>query len=259
MNPVQDAALNCIQVSHQFAGQAGQVIALAGVSFSVAAGEFVCIVGPSGCGKTTLLKMIAGLGQPSAGQILIPQPAKNTPKTAMVFQEQALLPWLNLLDNAAFGLETRGVAKPARQTQAQNFLNAAGIGQFARHYPHQLSTGMRQRGAIARAFLSGAGMLLMDEPFSALDAQTRLLMQEELLRIWKDHRKTVVFVTHDIEEAVLLGDRVLVMSGRPGRIIEDIRVPLARPRGLQDRENPEVRQLAWHIWKVIETEARRMI
>lgn len=259
MSATQNAALNCIQVSHHFSGQAGRVMALEGVSFSLAPGEFACLVGPSGCGKTTLLKMIAGLAQPAAGQILIPQPTKSAQKTAMVFQEQGLLPWLTLLDNAAFGLETRGVDKRARHAKAQDFLNAAGIGQFARHYPHQLSTGMRQRGAIARAFLSDADMLLMDEPFSALDAQTRLLMQEEMLRIWKDHRKTVLFVTHDIEEAVLLGDRVLVMSGRPGRIIEDIRVPLPRPRSLQDRENQDLRQIAWHIWKVIETEARRMM
>jgi NitT/TauT family transport system ATP-binding protein len=175
----------------------------------------------------------------------------------MVFQEQGLFPWLSVIDNVAFGLETQGANRKARREMARAILTKVGLGAFSRNYPHELSGGMRQRVAILRAFLANPQILLMDEPFGSLDSQTRLVMQEELLRIWREHRKTVIYVTHDIEEAILLGDRVLVMSGRPGRIRQDIPISLERPRFLANRDHPEVAELRWHIWRMLEDEVRK--
>jgi NitT/TauT family transport system ATP-binding protein len=233
-------------------------VALEGVSFGVRAGEFICVVGPSGCGKSTLLRILAGLETLTSGQLVFGgRSAAAVPANALVFQENGLLPWLPVVDNVALGLEMQGVARAERRRRARDFLEQIGLGAFARSFPHELSVGMRQRAAILRAFLANPQLLLMDEPLSAVDAQSKLVMQEELLRIWKDHQTTVVYVTHDVGEAVLLADRVLVMSGRPGRIREEILVPLARPRDLKDREQPQVREIAWHIWKAIEEEVRR--
>jgi NitT/TauT family transport system ATP-binding protein len=186
-------------------------------------------------------------------------PKDGTPRSAMVFQENGLFPWMTALENVAFGLEMRGVARAAREEKAHAFLQQFGIDAFAHNYPHELSVGMRQRTALARAFLTDPQILLMDEPFSALDAQSKMILQEELLRIWKDHRKTVIYITHDIDEAVLLGDRVLVMSGRPGHIREEIQIPLDRPRDLRDREEPRVREITWHIWQAIESDVRKSL
>jgi NitT/TauT family transport system ATP-binding protein len=179
------------------------------------------------------------------------------PRNALVFQEHGLFPWMSILDNVAFGLETQGIAQAERRRHAHQLLEQVGLESFALNFPHELSVGMRQRAAIARAFLVNPQLLLMDEPFSALDAQSKLVMQEELLRLWRDHPKTVIYVTHDIEEAVLLADRLLVMSGRPGRILEEIPIPLGRPRNLQDRDHPQVREITWHIWKAIESQVRQ--
>lgn len=248
----------CIRLSKSYQTNNGPLLALEEVSFQVREREFVCIVGPSGCGKTTLLKIIAGLLSPSSGQIeFTSEVCDERLVTAMVFQEQGLYPWLSILDNVAFGLEMHGVKRAERQKYALDFLNRVGLGGFARHYPHELSGGMRQRVAILRAFLSDPHILLMDEPFGSLDSQTRLVMQEELLHIWKEFRKTVVYVTHDIEEAILLGDRLLVMSGRPGRIQAEIAIPLGRPRTLTNRDDPSVMELKWHIWKMLESEVRK--
>jgi NitT/TauT family transport system ATP-binding protein len=249
---------HCIKVNKTFQGRHGEVIALENVDFSVQKQEFVCIVGPSGCGKTTLLKIIAGLVKPTTGKITIDE--SNTggnPQCAMVFQDQGLFPWMTVLDNVAYGLEMHGVKKPIRTTQARDFLGRVGLGSFVHSYPHELSGGMRQRVAILRAFLTNPQILLMDEPFGALDSQTRLVMQEELLHIWKDHLKTVVYVTHDIEEAILLGDRILVLSGRPGSLRANLSIPLPRPRQLTDLNRPEVVELYWEIWKMIEAEVRK--
>jgi NitT/TauT family transport system ATP-binding protein len=166
---------------------------------------------------------------------------------------------MTLLDNVAFGLEVRGIGERRRREQATTLLRQVGLDRFTANYPHELSVGMRQRAAIARAFLTDPQLLLMDEPFSALDAQTKLVLQDELLRLVTEQRKTVIYVTHDIEEAVLLGDRVLVMSGHPGRIREEVPVPLGRPRDLRDRERREAREIAWHIWKLIEEEVRQAL
>jgi NitT/TauT family transport system ATP-binding protein len=235
-------------------------LALEEITLRVESNEFLCIVGPSGCGKSTLLRLIAGIQSPSAGKIEFTQPApKKAPRCAMVFQDHGLFPWLNIQDNVAFGLETQGVAVPERLASARRWLENIGLLAFAKHYPHELSGGMRQRAALGRAFLANSPILLMDEPFSALDAQMRLFLQTELLQYWADKRQTVVYVTHDIDEAILLGDRVLIMSRRPGKILEEHRVPLSRPRTPQDITRPEVSDLKWRIWKTLQSEAQAKI
>ena len=251
------SGLTCQGIGKAYPTERGTITALTDVTFNVGPEEFVCIVGPSGCGKSTLLKILAGLIAPTSGRLIFHEAAPaDRPRNALVFQEHGLFPWMTVLDNVAFGLEMRGVRRRERRERARDFLAQVGLAAFAANYPHELSVGMRQRAAIARAFLSDPQLLLMDEPFSALDAQSKLVLQEELLRIWRDHRKMVVYVTHDIEEAVLLGDRVLVMSGHPGHIRQDIAIPLGRPRDLRDRDQPEVRQIRWHIWKTIEADVR---
>lgn len=233
------------------------VTALRDINFTAADHEFVAIVGPSGCGKTTLLKIIAGLIPPSQGQILItPKPAPGAPNAAMVFQEQGLFPWMTALDNAAFGLEAQGVGKRERRERARAMLARMGLEGFESRYPSELSGGMRQRVSLARAFLVDAPILLMDEPFSALDAQTRLLMQGQLLDLWREHMKTVIYITHDLEEAVYLGERVLVMSARPGQILADIAVPLGRPRTLDADTTATITEVRWRIWNILEAEVR---
>lgn len=250
-------ALCCRNLHLTFHGQSGEVTALEDVTLTLADEEFVCIVGPSGCGKTTLLKLMAGLLKPTSGSIDFDDGPKNgRPRNALAFQEHALFPWMSVLDNVAFGLRMQGVAKKPSRERAREFIEQVGLARFALSYPHELSVGMRQRASIARAFVADPEMLLMDEPFGSLDALTKLILQEELLRIWSQHRKLVVYVTHDIGEAVLLGDRVLVMSGRPGRIREEFLIPLARPRNLLDREQAETVQIRGRIWKVLEEEVR---
>jgi NitT/TauT family transport system ATP-binding protein len=247
----------CLHVNKVFNSAQGTIVALNDVDFSVSDHEFVCIVGPSGCGKTTLLKMVAGLIQPSSGQIVFDDsPGTGQLRTAMVFQDIGLFPWMNVLDNVAFGLDMRGLAKSTSHAQAGDFLNRVGLGDFLFHYPHQLSGGMKQRVAILRAILAKPQILLMDEPFGLLDSQIRLIMQEELLRIWKEFQTTILYVTHDIEEAILLGDRVIVMSGRPSAIREILHVDIQRPRHLADRKHPEVAEMRLRIWKMLEDEVR---
>jgi NitT/TauT family transport system ATP-binding protein len=255
---VSTVALACRQVRHGFRTNGGlEVAALENVSFDARPGEFLCLVGPSGCGKTTLLKIIAGLLQPSGGSVTLTGHRENEPpRCAVVFQEHGVFPWMTVLENVAFGLEMRGAEKVERERRAREFIGQIGLGAFAGSYPHELSVGMRQRVGIARAFVTDAELLLLDEPFGALDAQTKLVLEEELLRVWAAHRKLVVYVTHDIEEAVLLGDRVLVMSGRPGHIREEIEIPLPRPRLLAAWQDPTVNDLKWHIWQLLEREVR---
>ena len=201
------------------------------VSLSIARGEFVCIVGPSGCGKSTLIRILAGLETQTSGTIKVDAtgwPVEN----AMVFQESGLFPWMSVEKNVAFGLMTRGVAQSEIDGRVEAALKLVGLQKFRKHYPHQLSGGMRQRGAIARAFVTDPGMLLMDEPFAALDAQNRTILQAELVRIWEDTGKTVIYITHSIEEALLLGDRVIVMTAQPGRIKEIKNIPFSHPRDI---------------------------
>jgi NitT/TauT family transport system ATP-binding protein len=247
-------------VSKTYDARNRHVAALQEVSFTAHAVEFVCIVGPSGCGKTTLLKLIAGLLEPSAGDIAFNnQPPGDRPHCILVFQERGLFPWMSVLDNAAFGLEMMGIGQRERHARARAFIERVGLAAFAHSYPHELSVGMRQRVAIARAFVTDPDILLMDEPFGALDAQTRLVLQEELLHVWKEQRRLILYVTHDIDEAVMLGDRVLVLSGRPGRIMQDLPVPLERPRDLLNREDPIIAKMRWQIWQTLRDEVHKSL
>jgi NitT/TauT family transport system ATP-binding protein len=249
------AAFACQGLAHSYPlRDGGNLVTLRDVTFDVADGEFLSIVGPSGCGKTTLLRIIAGLLPSSSGTIRY-RSEGGAGDTGFVFQEHGVFPWMTVTDNVAFGLEMQGVPPDERRSRARSFIDRVGLAAFAGSYPHELSVGMRQRVGIARAFVSGRPILLMDEPFGSLDAQTKVVLQEELLRLWRDDRKVVVFVTHDIEEAVRLGDRVLVMSGRPGTIREQIVVPHARPRSLGLRQ-AGVAEIADRIWTLLEEEVR---
>ncbi|HET6617050.1 MAG TPA: ABC transporter ATP-binding protein [Gemmatimonadota bacterium] len=253
--------VSCTEVGFKYRNAGDEIAALDGVSFSAGGHEIVSLVGPSGCGKTTLLKLLAGLLKPTAGRIVFEGDGTRNgrPRNALVFQDHGVFPWLRVVDNVAFGLEMQGVGSAERRERARSFLKRVGLLDFGSRYPHELSVGMRQRVGIARAFVSGVPVLLMDEPFGSLDAQTRLLLQQELLEIWQQDRKLVVFVTHDIEEAILLGDRLLVISGRPGRILEEIRIPLPRPRSLAAPDRPDITEVKWHIWSLLEAEARRQL
>ncbi|MBI1298291.1 ATP-binding cassette domain-containing protein [bacterium] len=242
-----NASIAICDVGKRYQSGQGEVIALAHVNLTVQAGEFMCIVGPSGCGKSTLLRMLAGIGRQDVGKIQLGSET-HQPLTAMVFQEYALFPWSTVVDNVAFGLEMRNVTRKERQSIALDYLAKVGLARFAQAYPYQLSGGMKQRVAIARALATNPDILLMDEPFAALDAQTRYLMQEELMRIWEAERKTVVYITHSLEEAVLLGDRVALMTARPGRIRDIYSVVLPRPRHLDMRTTVAFNQLVQAIW-----------
>jgi NitT/TauT family transport system ATP-binding protein len=258
MSSTNLTAFECQHLYKAYPTRNGLVSALEDVTFSVKDHEFVCIVGPSGCGKTTLLKLIAGLLEPTSGQITFHSGLSgNQQRTALVFQEHGLFPWMTVLDNVGFGLETKGINRKERQEHALPVIEKVGLASFINNYPHELSIGMRQRVGIARAFVVNPQMLLMDEPFASLDAQTKLLLQEELLRIWKDYQKSIIYVTHDIDEAVYLGDRLLVMTSRPGHIREEIHIPFHRPRDLSIKEQPDFTEVNWHIWKILEEEVRK--
>jgi NitT/TauT family transport system ATP-binding protein len=233
-----------------------RVTAVRDVSVSVPAGQFCAIVGPSGCGKSTLLRTVADLVAPTIGSISIQRETSDRPLQAMVFQGRSVFPWMTVLDNAAYGLAMQGVSRIEREETAERLLRQVGLGDFLRAYPSQLSEGMRQRVAIVRAFAVDPELLLMDEPFGALDEQTRLLLQDELLRIWESTGKTVIFVTHSIDEAMILADRIIVMSARPGTIKADITVPFARPRSVEAvRSDPAFASLFLDIWSLLRNEA----
>ena len=240
----------------------GAVVALEEASLTAAAGEFVCLLGPSGCGKSTILQIVAGLESATAGTVRFAaggarDDGASGPRTSLVFQEFALFPWRTVRDNVAYSLEMRGIGKAERFARAAEFIRTVGLTGFENKYPHELSGGMRQRVALARSLAADPGVLLMDEPFGALDAQTRTLVQEELLTIWERSRKTVLFVTHSIEEAIILGDRILVMSARPGRIKAEITVPFARPRSEAVRGAPAFTELARDLWQLLRHETER--
>ncbi len=241
-----------IRKSFRLSGRPGDgVLALDGIDLSIREGEFMTIIGPSGCGKTTLLRIVASLEAPDEGEVVVGGEVVTEPglRRAMVFQTFGLFPWKTVIDNVTFPLDVRSVpAEEARKT-AMHHISRVGLEKFVDAYPHQLSGGMQQRVGLARALATGADILLMDEPFGAIDAQTRELMQEELLRIWQEERKTVIFITHDLDEAVLLADRVLLMSRGPGRVREIIPVDLPRPRFDNDvRAHPEFARVRGHLW-----------
>jgi NitT/TauT family transport system ATP-binding protein len=251
------AAIEIANLCKEYQSARGHVLALDGIDLSIAPGEFVCIVGPSGCGKSTLLRILAGLDRQSSGTLTIEAPGWPV-ENAMVFQESGLFPWMSVEKNVGFGLMTRGVPKARAAERIDAALRLVGLTKFRRHYPHQLSGGMRQRSAIARAFVTDPGVLLMDEPFAALDAQNRVILQAELVRIWEQTRKTVVYITHSIEEALLLGDRTVVMTAQPGRIKRIIDVPFPHPRDLITLSaTAEFGQLKLDIWRVLEDEVTR--
>src|SRR5918996_4784997 len=244
-------------VQHIYESDFASVPALARVDLTVRDGEFVALLGPSGCGKSSLLRIVADLLRPTAGsvQIYSSTDAENArPKTALVFQEYALFPWRTVLDNVAFSLEMRRVERAQRVAAAHDVLARVRLESFAHAYPHQLSGGMRQRVGIARALAAQPEVLLMDEPFGALDAQTRTVLQEELLRVWESERKTVLYVTHSIDEAVYLADRIVLLTARPGRIKAEYSVELPRPRNMEMRGWNSYTQLSLEIWSALKEE-----
>ena len=238
-------------------GRRGRVQAVDHVSAAIADGEFVCLVGPSGCGKSTLLNVVGGLVRANAGEVLIDvQPVTGPgPDRGMVFQSYTLYPWLTVRDNVEFGLKLARMPRAARQSVSDRLLELVRLEGFADAYPKALSGGMRQRVAIARALANNPRVLLMDEPFGALDAQTRALMQELLLDVWSREGRTILFVTHDIDEAIFLADRVLIMSHRPGRIRLELPVPLPRPRGYALLATPEFAALKRQVLDIIHEES----
>jgi len=237
----------------------GPLVAIDRVSVDIEPGEFFMIVGPSGCGKTTLLRILAGLDTATAGTIAIDTPAgSQRPANSMVFQGESIFPWMTVWNNAAYGLRMRNAPAAVIKERVGHYLDATGLTRFADYYPHQLSGGMKQRVSIARAFANDPEILLMDEPFSALDAQNKLLLQEELLRIWDVQKKTVVFITHSVDEAVFLGDRIMVMTAQPGRVKSFVRVPLPRPRNIIDLQGtPEFGDIVHRIWAGLREEVQR--
>lgn len=235
-----------------------RLLALDHINLDVRAGEFVCIVGPSGCGKSTLLHLIAGLHQPTSGQILADGFPIQGPGTdrILIFQEHGLFPWLTVSENVEFGMKMKGVPKAERREKVQQYLRLVHLAKFAHSYIHQLSGGMRQRVAIARALATQPDVLLMDEPFAALDAQTRDLLHDELERIWRNTGCTILFVTHNVREAVRLGDRVVLLTFRPGRVKSEFPVDLPRPRSLED---PEVALAAREVLDELREEINRSL
>ncbi len=241
----------------QFRGPtgAGLITAVNELSLTVQPGEFVCVVGPSGCGKTTLLRVLAQLEPPSAGHAVIHGEDPTRPNYGMVFQAAGLFPWMTVLENVCYGMRIQGMGGKKRYAQAQAWINRVGLSRFVDAFPSQLSGGMQQRVGLARAFAHNAEVLLMDEPFGALDAQTRQILQETLLSLWKNSDMTVLFVTHSIEEALTLADRIVVMSARPGRILQQFDVPFARPRDVAAlRTLPEFGAYHAEIWAVLREE-----
>jgi NitT/TauT family transport system ATP-binding protein len=236
----------------------GDVEALRAMTIDVEAGEFVSIVGPSGCGKTTLMRIIAGLETPDSGTVRVGgQPVKGPGiDRGFVFQSDSLLPWQTIWQNTILGLKLNGRLDRAATERAERLLATVGLSGFEQRWPSQLSGGMRQRVNLARALAVDPAVLLMDEPFSALDAQTREIMQTELLRIWELGRKTVLFITHQIDEAIFLADRVVVLGRRPGRVKEVVAVPFGRPRDLKIKRDPAFVELVDHIWSLIESDVR---
>jgi NitT/TauT family transport system ATP-binding protein len=250
-----DAGIAISGLAKIFDARTGLVPALDCVDLFVREGEFLCIVGPSGCGKTTLLRILGGLETPTEGQVEFSINHDGRPLQSMVFQEQGVFPWLTALDNAAFGLTARGVGKAERNERARAMLAKLGLAAFERHYPGQLSGGMRQRVNLARAFANDPAVLLMDEPLGSLDEQTKMLVQDDLLKLWEETRKTVIFITHSLDEAVVLGDRVAVMTRRPGHLKAMFDVHLPRPRdALELRNHPEFIEIRRQVWEALREE-----
>jgi NitT/TauT family transport system ATP-binding protein len=253
------AALEIVGIDKVFESRHGRsVVALEGINLTVLDGEFVAIVGASGSGKSTLLRIVSGLMASSGGSASVYGNPVTGPGTdrAMVFQRDCLLPWKSVIDNVAYGLTLAGMPLAKARGVVQRYIDVAGLNGFEHHYPHQLSGGMRQRANVARAMAVDPKLLLLDEPFAALDSQTREIMQAELLRIWGESRKTVVMVTHQIDEAAFLADRIVVFSARPGKVKRSIPVPFPRPRELSLKRSSEFGAIVDEVWQLIEEEVR---
>jgi len=249
------------QVGKVFNSKGGEMVALDRTSFKVKEGEFITILGPSGCGKSTILRIVAGLEEPSSGHVYLDghEVKGPGPDRGMVFQSYTLYPWLNVEDNIAFGLKLKGTSQKQCKEVAQHYLDLIGLNGFEKHYPIQLSGGMKQRVAIARALANDPEILLMDEPFGALDAQTRSIMQEILLKAWEESKKTILFITHDVEESIFLADSVYVMTARPGRLKENITVNLPRPRDYSIKNSSEFLNLKTQLLDLIREETLKAI
>lgn len=252
-------AVELVDVWKEFVKQGRRVEALQAIDVAIARNEFVALLGPSGCGKSTLLNMVAGFDAPSRGRALFNgEPVRAPdPRRGVVFQESALFPWYTVRENLTFGPRARGLATAEYEPKVQTFLDQVGLTGFESHYPAELSGGMKQRVGIARVLVMEPEVLLMDEPFGSLDAQTRSVMQELLLSVWERHHQTVLFVTHDIEEALLLADSVFVMTARPGRIKERLVVDLPRPRALEVTTSPYFNELKREVLALIREESLR--
>jgi NitT/TauT family transport system ATP-binding protein len=249
--------LSVQNVRREFDVRGKNVLALDTLSLGLDQGEFVTVVGPSGCGKSTLLNLVVGLLPPSAGQILFRGRAVNgiNPEIGYVTQKDNLLPWRTLIDNVELALEIRGVEKSARRRRAGELIGQVGLGGFEEHYPHELSGGMRQRANIIRTLIYDPELILMDEPFGPLDAQTRIVLQEQLLKLWLASKKTILFITHDLVEAITLADRVVVMTSRPGKVKHIAAVPIPRPRDVyQIHSSPEFRDVYDTLWRQLRPE-----
>jgi NitT/TauT family transport system ATP-binding protein len=245
-------------LAKEFDAKGRKVTALSDLDLEIPRGQFFVIVGPSGCGKTTLLRLMAGLEAPTRGEISIADASKGRPENSMVFQGDSIFPWMSVWDNASYGLRMRGVPQAEIRETVGHYLDKTGLTAFKDCYPHQLSGGMRQRVSIARAFANDPEILLMDEPFSALDEQNKTLLQGELLRIWDETRKTVVFITHSVDEAVTLGDRIMVMTAHPGSVKTFVDIPFERPRDVLDlRHQPEYGEIVYQIWQELRDEVNR--
>lgn len=257
--PYDSASIILRHLGKAFVTARGQVTALTDINISIGDGEFFSIVGPSGCGKTTLLRILAGLDVASSGTTSIKVTTDNRPVNSMVFQEQSIFPWLTVIDNVAYGLKLRGISKKERYQIAEKYIRMIGLTKFTKTYPHQLSGGMKQRVSVARAFANDPEILLMDEPFGALDEQNRILLQQELLRIWEVSKKTTVFITHSIDEALCLSDRILIMTAHPGTVKSIVTVDLPRPRDIAAiRTTMRYNELFQSIWLTLREEVLKV-
>ncbi|RDY72746.1 ABC transporter ATP-binding protein [Halobacillus trueperi] len=253
-----EAKISIKDLTKVFYKKESRVTALQDISLDIADGEFVCLVGPSGCGKTTLLRILADLEKPSGGSFSIAKSKKERPLQSMVFQERGVIPWLTVEGNVNFGLKMRHLPADVIKERTAYYLNKVGLDKFAKLYPKELSGGMKQRVSIARAFANDPEILLMDEPFAALDEQNKFILQEELLNIWSETKKTVLFITHSIDEALLLSDRILLMSSQPGTIIDEKRIDLPRPRNMEQvRADPLMAEHFVEIWNHLQDEVQR--
>lgn len=245
-------------LSKKFKVKNKELTAFEDISLNINDGEFWCFVGPSGCGKTTLLRVLAGLEVMTSGDLEITHNDLSKPLNSMIFQEHALFPWMTVQDNIAYGLKNRNIATKSINEIVNEYISKTGLEGFAKVYPHQLSGGMRQRVSIARAFANDPEILFMDEPFASLDEQNRIILQQELLQIWESNRKTVVFITHSIDEAIFLSDKIMLMTSHPGRIKSIYSVDIPRPRNMTEmRKSPYFNELFIKIWSELEDEVKR--